>query len=108
MTTAADIEDKTQKHPVTPCEVLPARELLADMLLEMNQPEKALVAYEADLKKHPNRFNGLYGAGIAAEKLKNDDKAKAYYQQLINISNSAHASRPEIQHARKYLKIQKA
>ena len=108
MTTAADIEDKTQKHPVTPCEVLPARELLADMLLEMNQPEKALVAYEADLKKHPNRFNGLYGAGIAAEKLKNDDKAKAYYQQLINISNSASSSRPEIQHARTYLKIQKA
>ena len=107
MTVAADIEDKTQKHPVTPCEVLPARELLGDMLLEMNHYDKALAAYETDLKKHPNRFNGLFGAGMAAEKFKNHGKAKAYYQQLIKISDSTRSSRPELQQAKTYLRSQK-
>jgi tetratricopeptide (TPR) repeat protein len=71
MNMAADAEDKTFKHPVTPCEVIPARELLGDLLLEMNRPGEALEAYEMDLKRHPNRFNGLYGAGLAAERTKN-------------------------------------
>ena len=57
MTLAADMEDKTEKHPVTPGEVLPARELLADLLMQMNKPGDALEMYEASLKKHPNRFN---------------------------------------------------
>lgn len=107
MTIAADIEDKTQKHPVTPCEVLPARELLGDMLLEMKHYDKALAAYEADLEKHPNRFNGLFGAAMASEKSKNHAKATAYYQQLIKISGTRHSSRPELQRAKTYLKSQK-
>jgi hypothetical protein len=52
------------KHPVTPGEVLPARELLADMYMEMGMPGKALIAYEADLTTHPNRLNGLRGREI--------------------------------------------
>lgn len=72
MNLAADIEDKTEKHSVTPGEVIPAIELLEDMLLEMNKPDKALIAYDAHLVKHPNRFNGLYGVRLAAEKSGNN------------------------------------
>ena len=68
MKTAADMEDSTSKHPVTPGEVLPERELYADMLLQMKQNEDALQVYEAVLQKSPNRFNSLYGAGDAAER----------------------------------------
>jgi hypothetical protein len=96
MSAAADMEDKTEKHPVTPGEVVPARELLGDMLLQMNKPEKALEAYEADLKKHRNRFNGLCGAGIAAEKSGNTEKAKLYYDQLLTITGPVNSTRPEL------------
>ena len=104
MTAAADMEDKTPKHPVTPGEVIPARELLGDMLTEMNQPAKALQAYEADLKRHPNRFNGLYGAGSAAEKLRDIEKTNSYYHQLAAISNAPDSNRPELVAARAFLK----
>jgi tetratricopeptide (TPR) repeat protein len=103
MQLAAGMEDKTEKHPVTPGEVIPARELLGDMLLEMNKPEKALEAYAADLQKHPNRFNALYGAGIAAEKYGDMQKAKTYYQQLTSIANSTNSTRPELRKARLFL-----
>jgi tetratricopeptide (TPR) repeat protein len=93
MNEAADMEDKTEKHPVTPCEVIPARELLADMLMEMKQWDKALIAYEEDLKKHPNRFNGLYGAALAAEKSRDNQKAEAFYKQLVSFVKNK--SRPE-------------
>lgn len=104
MRAAADIEDNIQKLPVTPGEILPARELLGDMLLQMNRPQEALTAYEADLKERPNRFNGLYGAGMAAEKSNNTAKAKQYYQQLTSIT--VNSDRPELQSARLYLKKQ--
>ena len=86
MRLAADMEDKTEKHPVTPGEVLPARELLADMLLLMQKPGEALLTYEEDLQKHPNRFNGLYGAATAAEKAGKTDVAKNYLKQLSVIT----------------------
>ncbi len=104
MYVAADREDKTEKHPVTPGEVIPARELLGDMLLQMNMPEKSLEAYESDLKRHPNRFNGLYGAGLAAQRINNLDKTNFYYQQLTGIANSANSNRPELEAARSFLK----
>jgi hypothetical protein len=103
MTIAADLEDKTEKHPVTPCEVIPARELLGDMFLQMHQPGKALAAYQADLKKQPNRFNGLYSAGLAAEQMNDVAGATYYYQQLATIANSAEANRPELEAARLFL-----
>ncbi len=96
MNSAADMEDATEKHPVTPGEVIPARELLADMLLQMKMPGKALDAYEADLKRHPNRFNGLYGAGLAAEESGNIEKAKSYYRQLLAITSSVDCNRQEL------------
>ena len=103
MSLAADMEDKTEKHPVTPGSVLPARELLGDMLLLMNKPKEALVAYEANLKKLPNRFNGLFGAAVAAEHLKDMDKAMSYYQQLTAMANVNVVSRYELEAARKFL-----
>jgi tetratricopeptide (TPR) repeat protein len=86
MTMAADMEDKTEKHPVTPGEVLPARELLGDMYMEMNQSEKALEAYQADLEKHPNRYNGLNGAVQASTQCGKKDLADFYSKQLAVVT----------------------
>lgn len=96
MKLAADMEDSTEKHPVTPGEVLPARELLGDMLLQANQHTEALRAYEAVLRKSPNRFNSLYNAGIAADRSGDTQKAVAYFKQLLAIADTAHPGRPEI------------
>ena len=107
MIAAADMEDKTEKHPVTPGEVIPARELLGDMLLQMNQTQKALEAYEADLKTHPNRFNGLYGAGLASEKLHDFKETNSCYKQLAAVANAPGSNRPELEAARLFLKKEK-
>ena len=104
MNEAAELEDKTEKHPVTPGAAVPARELLGDMLLLMNQPEKALDAYEANLKKHPNRFNGLYGAGLAAEKSGYTEKATRYYSQIVKITSQSNSQRPELTAIKQFLK----
>ncbi|MCW3078623.1 hypothetical protein [Segetibacter sp.] len=101
MQTAADVEDKTGKHPVTPGDVLPARELLGDMLMQMNKPCDALKAYKASLSKTPNRFNGLYGACVAAEKCGNKDDAKLYYKQLLKITRLVNPNRPELNSLKK-------
>ena len=104
MTLAADLEDRTEKHPVTPCEVLPARELLGDMLLQLNQPDKAVEAYAADLQKHPNRFNGLYGAGLAALRSGAREEARVYFRKLPGITDTVASDRPELVAVRKVLK----
>ena len=85
MQQAADMEDKTQKHPVTPGEVLPARELLGDLLLQVGKPSEALAAYELDLQRHPKRLNGLYGAVLSAKKAGDGHKVTAYYDQLAAV-----------------------
>ena len=105
MISAADMEDATEKNPVTPGEVIPARELLADMLLEMGYKEKALTAYQEDLVAHPNRFNGLYGAGLASEKCGDRKNAIFYYHQLSDIS-AVHSVRPGLTAARLFLNSQ--
>ncbi|HEV8515704.1 MAG TPA: hypothetical protein VGQ59_20615, partial [Cyclobacteriaceae bacterium] len=102
MNEAANMEDATEKHPVTPGEVIPARELLGDMYLEIGEPIKALEAYQEDLKRHPNRFNGLYGAGLAAEKSGNIKEATLYYNQLLSIATES--SRPELRLVKSFLK----
>ena len=103
MTEAADIEDSVDKHPVTPGAVLPARDLLGDMLIDMGQPKEALAAYEKSLKISPNRFYALYGAGYAAE-LSGDSKAATkYYQQLIDLAANADSPRPRVDKAKEYL-----
>ena len=103
MQVAADMEDKTEKHPVTPGEVVPARELLGDMLLQMNKAGEALQAYEADLQKHPKRFNAVYGAALAAKKAGDTQKAAMYFQQLVEIAGHSQSTRPEIKVASRFL-----
>ncbi len=67
MKTAAELESSTEKNPMTPGEILPARELLAGMLLEMGRYQEARIEYKTALERDANRFNSLYGAGRPAE-----------------------------------------
>lgn len=102
MTESADMEDATEKHPVTPGEVLPTRELLGDMLMEVGAYADASKAYEDDLKRHAGRFNGLYGAALAAQKLGDAEKAKKYYTQLTAMAQLSNKNRPELLKAESY------
>ena len=103
MKAAADMEDAMAKHPVTPGEVVPARELLGQMLLQMNKPQLAIEAFETDLKARPDRFNALYDAGVASEKAGEKDKAGVYFRRLLAISDSKTCKRIELQKAKSYL-----
>ncbi len=103
MREAADLEDSVDKHPVTPGAVLPARELLGDMLVLLGKYPEGIKMYEANLEISPNRFNSLYGAGRAAELAGNSEKAKSYYSKLVQISARADSPRPEIGQAEKFL-----
>ena len=82
---------------------IPAREMLADMTLEMNHPEQALAEYEADLKFNPNRFNGLYGAARAAEMAGKSEKSNAYYARLVKVCDGSNSARPELSRAKSLL-----
>jgi tetratricopeptide (TPR) repeat protein len=99
---AADAEDLTDKAAVTPGPLAPARELYGDMLLEAGRPQEALEAFEATMKKEPNRFRGTYGAARAAELAANRAKAATYYKQLLDIAKEADTERTEIAAARKF------
>ena len=100
MRQAADHEDRTDKHAVTPGVLLPARELLGEMLLELKQPAAAIVEFEATLRTAPNRFNALSGAARAAELSGDREKAKTYYAKLLTLCDRADGDRPELKNAR--------
>ena len=102
MRQAADLEDKNEKHPVTPGRLLPARELLGDMLMELKQPAEALKAYEQSQTREPNRFRGLYGAALAAEMSGDLKKAHRYYARLVQVAGKGEP-RAELTLARAYL-----
>ena len=102
MRQAADIEDRNEKHIVTPGRILPARELLGDMLLELKRPAEALKEYEASQVREPNRLRGLYGAGVAAAQSGDTVKAKRYFDRVIKLAGSA-GPRAELGNARAYL-----
>lgn len=102
MRSAADLEDSTDKHPVTPGPVLPARELLGDLLLELDRPAVALKEYEASLRESPNRLNGLYGAARAAERAGYRARAVAYYKRLTSLCSKGEGERVEIKHAKTF------
>lgn len=103
MREAADLEDRNEKHIVTPGRILPARELLGDMLFENGQPALALVEYELSQKREPNRFRGIYGAARAAEAAGDQAKAKTYYTRLLDLAKTADTVRPEITQAKAYV-----
>lgn len=103
MREAADTEDSIDKHPITPGHILPARELLGDLLLKMDHPEEALTAYEKSLEISANRFRSLYGAGRAAELAGNIDKAKEYYKALVAIASSEEVERPMFSEVRNFI-----
>src|SRR5438552_3317016 len=103
MRATADLEDATEKHPVTPAPVVRARELLGELLLDVNQPAQALVEFEASAKREPNRFNGLFGAARAAELSGDVAKAKTLYAKLVAMCDRADGERPELRHAKAVL-----
>jgi tetratricopeptide (TPR) repeat protein len=96
MKKAADLEDSVDKHPVTPGAVLPARELLGDMLILLNKPEDALAAYEMSLKISPNRFYSINGAGYAAKLAGDSDKENYFYTALNQLTADADSERPDL------------
>jgi tetratricopeptide (TPR) repeat protein len=93
------LADKTDKLGDEP-EGIPAREQLADVLLEAKRPQQALAEYQTDLKLNPNRFNGLYGAARAAEAAGKQSDATEYYALLLKICNGSNSTRPELNRAR--------
>jgi hypothetical protein len=103
--TAADLEDRVGKHPVTPGAVLPARELLADLLREMGRPGEALQQYQSSLSVAPNRFNSLYGAAQSAEASGDSRRAAQLYATLAQ--NCASSDRAEVKRARNFLEHHK-
>jgi len=101
MRAAADLEDKNEKHIVTPGRIVPARELLGDMLLELKQPAAALKEYEASQLREPNRFRNYLGSARAAEMAGDRGKAAAYSQKLLALAKDADTARPELESAKK-------
>jgi tetratricopeptide (TPR) repeat protein len=103
MRSAADLEDKTDKHPVTPGPVLPARELLGELFMELDQPALALSEFEMVLRSSPRRFNTTYGAARAAELSGDWKKANERYSELLQLCAQADAQRLELLNARAFL-----
>ena len=100
---APDLEDATEKHPVTPGSIVPGHEFLGDLLLELNEPRQALSEFETSLRTSPNRFTGLYGAARAAELVGDLEKARTYYEKLVSLCNNADSERPELRKAKVFL-----
>ncbi|HEX6834082.1 MAG TPA: hypothetical protein VF132_11165, partial [Rudaea sp.] len=100
---AADAEDALGKHPVTPGALMPAREQLGSVLLELKRPRDALTAYEAALKIYPARLRALYGAALAAQQAGERGRARDYYAQILKQTTQADAARIEVSRAREYL-----
>ena len=103
MSAAADAEDKTEKSPVTPGSLAPARELYGFMLLDRGMAKEALAAFEATQAKEPNRFNGYAGAAKAAQALGDTAKAKANYEKLLALASGSDSDRPTLAAARSFV-----
>ena len=105
MRAAADLDDATEKHPVTPGAILPAREQLGEMLLELDRPKEALAEYEGSLKRAPRRLVGLYGAAHSAKLAGDVTKATRYYAELAEMTKASDGTRAEIKEAREAAKM---
>ncbi len=102
MRASADLEDRSEKAAVSPGRLVPARELLGDMLLASGRPAEALAEYERAQVRDPNRYRTLYGAGQAAAQAGNRDKARYHFSRLVELAASGEP-RPETESARRYL-----
>jgi tetratricopeptide (TPR) repeat protein len=99
MRKSADLQDKVGQGEVD----IPAREMLADILLELGRPQQALVEYKEALRLSPNRFNGLFNAGVAAEAMGDRAQAKSYYAALLqSTDNGSRSARPEFDHVKAF------
>src|SRR5262245_15713536 len=103
MSAASDAEDKTEKHPVTPGPLAPARELYGAMLLDRGMTEEALAAFEATLKKEPNRLGATLGAAAAAERSGSSAKAREHCAAAVALTENADPVRPQIAQAREFV-----
>jgi tetratricopeptide (TPR) repeat protein len=106
MRAAAESEEASDKHPVTPGNVVPSRELLGEMLMVLNQPAPALVEFERSLVRDPNRFWSIFGAARAAEASGNREAARGYYAKLQALTADRDTERPELTHAKAFLAMQ--
>ena len=102
MRAAADLDDATEKHPVTPGSILPAREQLGELLLDLGRPGDALVEYEASLKRAPRRLSGLFGAARAAKLAGDRSKAGRYYAELAEVTRGSDGTLLEVKEARAF------
>jgi len=100
---AVDLDATMDKHPATPSSVLPARELLADLLLELNQPAAALIEYQTMLSTDPNRFRSLLGEARAAKQTGDSVTAHDAYRKLVALTKPVGPERPELAEARSHL-----
>jgi tetratricopeptide (TPR) repeat protein len=96
MRSAAALEDSTEKHPVTPGAIIPAREFLGDLLLEQGKPADALAEYETSLASAPNRFHGIAGAEKAARLAGNEARASEFRSRLVALAGHGDTTRPEL------------
>ncbi len=101
MRSAAALEDTTDKHPVTPGQIVPAHDLLGQMFLELRRPDEALAEFTNVLQAEPNRFGALYGAARAAELAGRFDIAQRLYAQLVDVAHNS--KREEVRQARAFL-----
>ncbi|HEV8647591.1 MAG TPA: hypothetical protein VGR01_18695 [Burkholderiales bacterium] len=103
MRAAAEAEEASDKHPVTPGNIVPSRELLAEMLMESGQPARALAEYERSLRRDANRYRSVSGAARAAEAAGNSGAARDYYLKLQSLATNHDTERPELARAREFL-----
>ncbi len=105
MQAAVDLESKSDKHPVTPGPLVPARELLGEMLLEMNRPDAALVEFEREIATEPNRYRAIANATRAAEQSGDRQMARALADQLLELTAKRDTQRPEVLQAKLLLSM---
>lgn len=100
MQRAAALEASTEKHPITPGEIVPAIELLGDMLRDAGQYDEALAAYERALVRNPRRYNSVYGAGVAAMEIGDNASAKKHLSALVEMTKDSRGTRASIKDAK--------
>jgi hypothetical protein len=103
MRETADVEDKTEEHIMMPGRVIPVREMLGELLLDLNQPAMGLAAFEQSLVNDPNRLRSIYGAARTAELAGDREKANTFYKRLLAQVGTDAIQRAEIKHAQEFV-----